>query len=68
MSKSPIVKMDDGRIFESISDCCKKMKDEFGIILQHTHISKVCKGKLNQHKGFKFKYLSDINSEELNSL
>lgn len=39
------------KYWNSISECCRSLN------LDNSSITKVCKGKLNYHKGYKFKYI-----------
>lgn len=49
--------VETGDIFESASELEKKSEELYGIKFNHTHVSMVCSGKQNKHKGFHFKYV-----------
>jgi very-short-patch-repair endonuclease len=51
-------------IFESGTELIEKFKILYGIKLSFGEISKVCSGVRNHHKGYTFKYIEDLTSEE----
>ena len=50
-------------VFESINDVIKQLGEKFGIKLEHSAISLVCRGEKLQYKGFKFKYINEYHEE-----
>lgn len=59
-----LICIDTERIFESASSCSINSVDVFGIQLTHTAITAVCSGSRVHHKGYHFKYISDLTQEE----
>ncbi|HJG96735.1 MAG TPA: hypothetical protein K8V90_06500 [Romboutsia timonensis] len=46
-------------IFESCAELSRQSEKVFGVKLLSSNISRVCNGKLKQHKGFTFKYVEN---------
>lgn len=48
-------------IFSSCAELERQSEELFGVKLNNSKISSVCRGKRKQHKGFTFKYIEDNN-------
>ena len=48
-------------VFKSTRELERQSEELFGVKLRCDAISRVCNGKLNQHKGFTFKYVNKQN-------
>lgn len=49
-------------IYDSLTAAAKSMKNA-----QIGNISRACRGKINTHKGYKWKYLQDIENKNIKS-
>jgi very-short-patch-repair endonuclease len=54
----------DISVFNSMLECEKYSMKIFGVKLYTSCISSVCKGDRNKHKGYIFKYIKDLTTEE----
>lgn len=60
----PTICLNNGMVFESSKDCSEKSLELFGIDIDETCISEVCRGKRKLTKGFSFKHIKDLTQEE----
>lgn len=58
-SKKVIV-LEDNKVFNSITELCKKSTDIYGVKFDRGRVSKVCNGKQSHHNKYHFKFLEDI--------
>lgn len=63
-----IISFDTGLIFESARDIEKNSIEIFGTKLDYRNISAVCLDKQKTHKGFTFKYTSDLTNEQIKEI
>lgn len=49
-------------IYESLTEAAKSTKNA-----QIGNISRACRGKINTHKGYRWKYLQDIGNKNIKS-
>lgn len=62
--KKPVICIENGEIFNSIREVERKSEEVFGEKFYFTYVIQVCKGRLNQYKGYHFKYVSDLPIEQ----
>lgn len=55
--KKKVQCLNNGMVFDSISELVDKSRELFGVLFIQSSISAVCKGKQKQHKGYTFKYI-----------
>jgi hypothetical protein len=60
--------IENGIIFNNAKECIKYFKENFNIKLIQGSISKVCLGKSSYHKGYHFKYVSDLTEEQIKGI
>lgn len=64
----PVICLDNGKTFKSISECAKDSLNNFGVDISRKCISMVCNNKRNHTHGYHFKFISDLTEEEYVSL
>lgn len=60
----PTICLNNGFVFESAKECSEKSLELFGVHIDKTCIGEVCRGKRKLTKGFSFKHISDLTTEE----
>lgn len=61
---NPIICINTKDVFHSITNCAERSLNVFGVKLTSSCIIDVCKGKQRNTKGFIFKYIKDLTSDE----
>lgn len=64
----PVICLDNGKTFNSISECSRILSNDLGCNLSRKCISMVCNNKRTHTQGYHFKFISDLSKEELMSL
>ena len=59
-----VICLDNLLVFESAHDCARQCFEIFGVKMDNSSISDVSRGTQSHHKGFHFKYVQDLTSEE----
>jgi len=63
-----IICIENGIIFNSISECELNSFKIFGIKMFNSAITKVCQGKQQHHQGYQFRYLKDLTEEQIKEI
>lgn len=68
VNRKQIICMNNGLIFNSLTECSNKSDKILGVHLFIGNIAKVCKGIRNSTNGFQFKYTSDLTEEQIKEI
>ena len=59
-----VICLETGKSFSSVSELERQSEKEFGFKLVGSGVSSTCTGRFKKYKGFHFKYVQDLTSEE----
>lgn len=62
--KKAVICLDNGKIFNSISECARVVSHDFGCDISRKCVSMVCNNKRIHTHGHHFKFVLDLNVEE----
>lgn len=63
-----IICINNGLIFKSIGDCERQSLEIFNVKLNKECVRRVCQGERNHHKGYIFKFTSDLTDEDIHNI